>query len=457
LETMCTKVVQPLIDLSKEWNANGGKGVSKPLSEEEIKGIFCNAFELLEDHKAFLQKVKAKLDNWSDDKTTLGDLFLEQLPILRHYGPYLQGYAPASAALHYLSAHHLPTKTFVERFEVEQYKINRLNVPSFLVMPVQRLPRYVLLLTDLKKYTTENHPDIPFLTELLPKLQATVSELNKGIDPQKEANMKKTIAVAEAISGEGVEDIVRGERQFLMEGPLKQWSSVSSKTGKEKSSHKGYCFLFNNLIVLCGLSGKKDKPYVLKRLIDGNSIVNVLCASKTQSIRINHRPRGADSNSVPASPMVTSSVPETPANPEPAEPKTETFSALSGLRSEVSGAQLLINQSTPAVVANNKIAAGSVKKSQKGFVMKFTSLDECHEWEANLMKVAKDCREADSLGSSVIVQPPPQQTQDAAEKKPQDAGAEKKPEEEKQQPQEEAKPQEQPKEPEPQPQEQKQQ
>jgi len=384
--------------------------------------------------------VKERIDNWSDETTTLGDLFLEQLPILKHYAPYLQGYAPASAALHYLSQHHRPTKTLIERFEVEQQKINRLNVPSFLVMPVQRLPRYVLLLTDLKKYTPEKHPDVEYLTELLPKLQATVSEINKGIDPEKEANMKKTVSIAESISGDGVEDIVRTERCFLKEGAVK-WCGVSNTTGKEKGSHKGYCFVFHNLIVVCGTSGKKDKPYVLKRLIPGHSIVNVLSFSKTQSIRISFR--GNANNSQPPSPL-----PASLANPSPSGSKrnsvnigsdpgvlepvggmSDTLSSLCAIRSEVSGAQLLINQSTPAVVTATNNNVLSVKKSQKTLVIKLSSPEECSDWETYLTQVANICREDSISGSAIVFQPAPQpQPQAEANPHPQEQPQPQKPE-----------------------------
>jgi len=401
LETLCTKVVQPLKDLSKSWT--GGRDSTKPLSESEVDVLFSNAFEIWEDSKAFLEKIRTRLQKWSDETTTLGDLFLEQLPILRHYGRYLADYASASAALHYMTQHHLPTKALIERFELEQFKINRLNVPSFHVMPVQRLPRYVLLMNDLKKYTSPNHPDVQYLTELLPKLQATVSELNKGIDPKKEANMAKTIEVAESISGEGVEDIVRGERLFVREGPIKQMCSVSSKTGKEKASHKGYCFLFNNLIVLCGISTKKDTPYTLLRKIDANSIVNVIFLQKSLSFRLTYRVENSETPSLLSPPGSGSpspnASPSTPRLPQPAAPAAEetlsTFGALCSIRSQASAAQLLITSKVPT--PSNNDAVLKTKKTQKTVIMRVTTPEEYKDWEGDLSEVAKLSR---GLGTS---------------------------------------------------------
>ena len=44
--------------------------------------------------------------------------------------------------------------------ESEKYKEFRgLDLEGFLVKPVQRLPKYILLLKDLLKYTPKDHPD----------------------------------------------------------------------------------------------------------------------------------------------------------------------------------------------------------------------------------------------------------------------------------------------------------
>ena len=37
-------------------------------------------------------------------------------------------------------------------------------------MPVQRIPRYQLLLVELQKRTPKNHPDYPFIEVLVPFL-----------------------------------------------------------------------------------------------------------------------------------------------------------------------------------------------------------------------------------------------------------------------------------------------
>jgi hypothetical protein len=42
-----------------------------------------------------------------------------------------------------------------------------MNLDDFLVKPVQRLPKYVLLLKDLFKHTEVDHPDYSLIKETL--------------------------------------------------------------------------------------------------------------------------------------------------------------------------------------------------------------------------------------------------------------------------------------------------
>ncbi len=44
-----------------------------------------------------------------------------------------------------------------------------LALQSFLIMPIQRIPRYILFLEDLKKKTPESHPDSRELANAIEK------------------------------------------------------------------------------------------------------------------------------------------------------------------------------------------------------------------------------------------------------------------------------------------------
>jgi len=56
--------------------------------------------------------------------------------------------------------------------------VKKLDITGFLLAPIQRLPRYVLLLKDLLKKTWNDHPDFYDLQQALTRMQKAVSYLN---------------------------------------------------------------------------------------------------------------------------------------------------------------------------------------------------------------------------------------------------------------------------------------
>ncbi len=46
-------------------------------------------------------------------------------------------------------------------------QFRRLSINDFLIKPVQRLPKYVILLKDLLKHTPKDHPDYNNITKAL--------------------------------------------------------------------------------------------------------------------------------------------------------------------------------------------------------------------------------------------------------------------------------------------------
>ena len=56
-----------------------------------------------------------------------------------------------------------------------------MRLPNLLIQPIQRVPRYNLLLRDLLAKTSENHPDYGHLTAALKILEGVMEYLDKNI------------------------------------------------------------------------------------------------------------------------------------------------------------------------------------------------------------------------------------------------------------------------------------
>ncbi len=53
------------------------------------------------------------------------------------------------------------------------------TIRSFLILPIQRIPRYNLLLEDLIKHTPEQHVDYGLLVQASEKMKAVANDLNQ--------------------------------------------------------------------------------------------------------------------------------------------------------------------------------------------------------------------------------------------------------------------------------------
>ena len=110
-----------------------------------------------------------------------------------------------------------------------------LNLRAYLIMPVQRIPRYKLLLTELLKHTPEDHPDYQDLVAAVKLVSGVVASINEDISRQ-----EKRLAVMEAQDRFGT-PLITASRKYEKEGPLVKMC--------RKGPKKFIFVLFNDLLI----------------------------------------------------------------------------------------------------------------------------------------------------------------------------------------------------------------
>jgi RhoGEF domain len=133
-------------------------------------------------------------------------------------------------------------------------------------MPIQRIPRYELLLRDLLKRTWENHPDYKDLVEAREKIQGVGKMLN---EKKREAeNMTSLIQASQRIQGKLKVELTESHRRFIREQKLVDGKEIDMVV-----------FLFNDCMIT-------SRP-TLKSKISSKSLVkfrvrihpsSILCA-----------------------------------------------------------------------------------------------------------------------------------------------------------------------------------
>merc|ERR1712000_479386 len=135
-------------------------------------------------------------------------------------------------------------------------EISSLDLDSFLILPVQRMPRYLLLLKELLKYTPDNHPDFADLTAAVQHVSEMLSTINELKRSAESASTYKILTIDKSMLYEldDFEGIVHPKRTYIHEGILK-WEEM------EEEAQNPYWFLFNDIIVFCAdLSDDPDAP-----------------------------------------------------------------------------------------------------------------------------------------------------------------------------------------------------
>jgi FYVE/RhoGEF/PH domain-containing protein 3 len=120
-----------------------------------------------------LSSLDDKISNWNDG-TEIGFIFLENAPVLKLYVEYVNNYENSVRTI----AECIKNKNFVD-FVVETVGlVDTYPLSSLLIQPIQRIPRYEMLLSDLVKHTWDSHPDMESLQKALAVIKANAQFVN---------------------------------------------------------------------------------------------------------------------------------------------------------------------------------------------------------------------------------------------------------------------------------------
>jgi hypothetical protein len=121
------------------------------------------------------------------------------------------------------------------------------ELDQFLIMPVQRIPRYNLLLRELVKHTWPMHPDFAVLDAGVERLSNIAMFLN---EKKREAEaLQRTFHVQEILDKGGSNvQVSNGVRRYLHEGEL-----------YDSQGKPIVVYLFSDLLVICG--DKNDRAH----------------------------------------------------------------------------------------------------------------------------------------------------------------------------------------------------
>eukprot|EP00127_Corallochytrium_limacisporum_P000983 Clim_evm67s33 gene=Clim_evmTU67s33 len=147
------------------------------LSKKEIRTIFTGVGDMLEEHQSLLDHMTERLHRQYFG-TCIGDLFNTLcLRLAEVYTEYINNFESQSFTLKEARE---KNQAFVRFLGGKRdFHGHRDDIADLLIAPVQRIPRYLLLLEQIRKYTPRWHPDFQLLSVALLDIRKLASIVNE--------------------------------------------------------------------------------------------------------------------------------------------------------------------------------------------------------------------------------------------------------------------------------------
>lgn len=234
------------------------QGYMRPLKQPDsgplvdpllVDEMFYQIPEILEHHEHFLDQVSDCVHQWHD-KQTVGHLLIQSFSkemLANMYSAYIDNFLNAKDAVRIAKEAKPAFHKFLEQNMRENKEKQALG--DLMIKPVQRIPRYELIVKDLLKHTPEDHPDHLYLLDAQRDIKRLAEKINKGRRSAEEAERETRVIQEIEAHIEGVENILNPQRKFLRQEIVMEAKTVGGK--KDRS-----LFLFSDLIICTTLKRK---------------------------------------------------------------------------------------------------------------------------------------------------------------------------------------------------------
>uniref|UniRef100_A0A8C2BG45 FYVE, RhoGEF and PH domain containing 4a n=1 Tax=Cyprinus carpio TaxID=7962 RepID=A0A8C2BG45_CYPCA len=205
-----------------------------------VKNIFSNISSIHTFHSQFLlPDLEKRMGEWTATPR-IGDILQKLTPFLKMYAEYVKNFDHAMDLLKQWTDRSPPFKAIILEIQ-RQEACGSLSLQHHMLEPVQRVPRYEMLLKDYLKKLPQDHIDQRDAEKSLEIIAMAATHSNTAI--RKTENLKKLLEIYEMLGEE--EDIVNPSNELIKEGHILKLAA------RNTSAMDRYLFLFNNMLLYC--------------------------------------------------------------------------------------------------------------------------------------------------------------------------------------------------------------
>uniref|UniRef100_A0AAY5F445 FYVE, RhoGEF and PH domain containing 4a n=1 Tax=Electrophorus electricus TaxID=8005 RepID=A0AAY5F445_ELEEL len=207
---------------------------------EVVKNIFSNISSINAFHSQFLlPDLEKRMGEW-ESTPRIGDILQKLTPFLKMYAEYVKNFDKAMELLKQWTDRSPQFKAIIQEIQ-KQEMCGSLTLQHHMLEPVQRVPRYEMLLKDYLKKLPQEHMDRRDAEKSLEIIATAATHSNTAI--RKNENLKKLLEIYEMLGEE--EDIVNASNELIKEGHILKLAA------RNTSAMDRYLFLFNNMLLYC--------------------------------------------------------------------------------------------------------------------------------------------------------------------------------------------------------------
>ncbi|XP_073938409.1 FYVE, RhoGEF and PH domain-containing protein 2 isoform X2 [Castor canadensis] len=212
---------------------------SKAFPEDVVRLIFSNLSSIYQFHSQFfLPELQRRLEDWTATPR-IGDVIQKLAPFLKMYSEYVKNFERAAELLAAWTDKSPPFQEVIARIQSSEAS-GSLTLQHHMLEPVQRIPRYELLLKEYVQKLPAQAPDRAD-AQTLDMIFSAAQHSNAAIK-----EMERLQDLWEVYQRLGLEaNIVDPSNTLLREGPVLKISF------RRSDPIERYLFLFNNMLLYC--------------------------------------------------------------------------------------------------------------------------------------------------------------------------------------------------------------
>ncbi|XP_060074181.1 rho guanine nucleotide exchange factor 17-like [Ylistrum balloti] len=189
--------------------------VSSNIDEAVVDNIFYMIPEILTHHTIYLDFLENVWAKWDTKTSTIGNIIIgifSKQTVVDSYLSFVENYRTSGKVIE----NALQTKSSVQKFieQCQRDSGSKLSMKDLIVRPIQRIPRYELLIQRLIENTPPDHPDFPLLKEAERVMHNFAIKLGTVNESQHEEDQQSTLKKLELLVPD-MSPLVAPDRQYL--------------------------------------------------------------------------------------------------------------------------------------------------------------------------------------------------------------------------------------------------